>query len=132
MEEYTLETIVNIVLAVINSAKIPAIPVDPALILKGGFLKPGLSAKDMAKEVILRQQEAGVPIGNLPSGQENIAEKMERIRMEVIMKHLLENAKFSIVIPPGTAIAATGASPAGPVAVAGSTVGISIGTAIIS
>jgi hypothetical protein len=132
MEEYTLDKIVNIVLAVINSGVTPAIPVDPTLILAGGFLKPGLSARDMAKEVILRQQEAGIPIGNLPSGGENIAEKMERIRMEVIVKHLLENAKFSIVIPPGTPIAATGASPVGPVAVAGSTVGISIGTAIIS
>lgn len=132
MEEYTLDTIVNIVLAVINSAQTPAIPVDPTLILGGGFLKPGLSARDMAKEVILRQQEAGVPIGNLPSGAESIAEKMERIRMEVIVKHLLENAKFSITIPPGTPIAATGASPTGPVVVAGSTVGLSVGTGIIS
>lgn len=132
MEEYSLDRIVNIVLAVINSAQTPAIPVDPTLILGGGFLKPGLSARDMAKEVILRQQEAGVPIGNLPSGEENVTEKMERIRMEVIVKHLLENLKLTVVIPPGTPIAATGASPAGPVAVAGSTVGISIGTGIVS
>lgn len=132
MEEYSLDTVINIISAVINSAQTPAIPVDPTLILGGGFLKPGLSARDMAKEVILRQQEAGVPIGNLPSGEESVAEKMERIRMEVIVKHLLENLKLSIVIPPGTPIVATGASPAGPVVVAGSTTGISVGTGIIS
>lgn len=132
MEEYSLDTVINIISAVINSAQTPAIPVDPTLILGGGFLKPGLSARDMAKEVILRQQEAGVPIGNLPSGEESVAEKMERIRMEVIVKHLLENLKLSIVIPPGTPIVATGASPTGPVVVAGSTTGISVGTGIIS
>jgi hypothetical protein len=78
MEEYTLDKIVNIVLAVINSGVTPAIPVDPTLILAGGFLKPGLSARDMAKEVILRQQEAGIPIGNLPSGGENIGHNKRR------------------------------------------------------
>ena len=132
MEEYSIDTVIKIISAVINSAKTPAIPVDPALILAGGFLKPGLSARDMAKEIILRQQEAGIPIGNLPSGEESVAEKMERIRMEVVVKHLLENAKFTIVIPPGTPVAATGASPTGPVVVAGATTGISVGTGIIS
>lgn len=132
MEEINIDDIIKIVLAVINSAKIPAIPVDPTLILGGGFLKPGISARDMAKEIISRQQEAGVPIGNLPSGAENIAEKMERIRMEVLTQHLLENLKLSIVIPPGTPIVATGASPTGPVVVAGATTGIGVGTGIVS
>lgn len=132
MEQYTIDDIVNIVLAVINSGKTPAIPIDPGTILAGGFIRPGLSARDMAKEVIFRQQEAGAPIGNLPSGEESITEKMERIRMEVIVKHILENAKISIVIPPGVPVAATGASPVGPVAVAGVTTGLGIGTGIIS
>jgi hypothetical protein len=130
--EYKIEDIINIVLAVLKSGKTPAIPMSAGLILAGGFLRSGASARDMAKEIISRQQEAGIPIGNLPSGAENIAEKMERIRMEVIVQHLLENIKISVVLPPGIPVAATGVSPSGPVAVVGVTTGIAIGTAIIS
>lgn len=132
MEEINIDDVIQIVLAVIKSIKTPAIPIDPNLIASGGFLKPGMSAKEMARKIIERQQDAGVPIGNLPSGAENIAEKMERIRMEVITESLLENLKISVVIPPGTPIVATGASPTGPVVVAGATTGLSIGTAVVS
>lgn len=132
MENYTIEDVINIVLGVLNSGKTPAIPLSAGLILGGGFLRPGASARELAKKVILRQQEAGIPIGNLPSGAENLAEKMERIRMEVIVQHLLENVKISVVLPPGIPVAATGVSPSGPVAVVGVTTGIAIGTAVIS
>jgi hypothetical protein len=68
----------------------------------------------------------------LPSGAENIAEKMERIRMEVIVENLLENANFTVALPAGIPITATGISPTGPVVVQGVTVGLGIGTAVIS
>jgi hypothetical protein len=132
MEEISIEQIINYILGIINSGKTPALPIPPPLVLTGGFTRTGMSARDMAKEVILRQQEAGVPIGNLPSGEENVSEKMERIRMEVIIKHLLENAKFTVVLPAGIPVTAVGASPLGPVLVQGTTVGFGIGTAVIS
>ena len=132
MEDISIEQIINIILAVIKSGKTPALPIPPPLVLTGGFTRSGMSARDMAKEVILRQQEAGVPIGNLPSGAENISEKMERIRMEVIIKHLLENAKFTVVLPAGIPVTATGACAVGPVVVQGVTVGLGTGTAVMS
>jgi hypothetical protein len=132
MEELPIDKLIEFILSVINSAKTPALPIPAALVLKGGFLKSGLSARDMAKEIIFRQQEAGAPIGNLASGAENVSEKMERIRMEVITKHLLENAKFTVALPPGLPVTATGASPLGPVVVQGVTVGLGLGTASIS
>jgi hypothetical protein len=132
MEEINIDQIVATIFSIINLGKTPALPIPPPLVLTGGFTRTGMSARDMAKEVILRQQEAGVPIGNLPSGAENISEKMERIRMEVIIKHLLENAKFTVVIPAGVPVTATGASPVGPVVVQGVTVGLGTGTAVMS
>lgn len=132
MEEINIDQIIATILAILNSGKTPALPIPAPLVLTGGFTRTGMSARDMAKEVILRQQEAGVPIGNLPSGAENISEKMERIRMEVIIKHLLENAKFTVALPAGIPITAVGASPLGPVVVQGTTVGLGIGTAVIS
>jgi hypothetical protein len=132
MEEYSIEEIINIVLAVLSSMKTPALPIPAAAILAGGFIRSGMSARDMAKEIISRQQEAGIPIGNLPSGGENISEKMERIRMEVITKNLIENCKLSIVLPQGIPIIATGICPTGPVVVTGVTTGLGIGTGVIS
>jgi hypothetical protein len=132
MEEINIDDVIQIVLAVIKSIKTPAIPINPNLVLGGGFLKPGMSPGKMARDIIERQQDAGIPIGNLPSGAENVSEKMERIRMEVIVENLIENLNLSVVIPPGTPIVATGASPTGPVVVAGATTGLSVGTGIVS
>jgi hypothetical protein len=101
-------------------------------ILFGGFNKSGLSATDIAREIIERKQQIGVPIGNLPDGSESIDEKMERIRVEVILKHLFLNARFLVAIPAGTAVKAEGVSGAGiPVTVVGATITNTLGTAII-
>jgi hypothetical protein len=132
MEEISIDKIIEIIMGVIKSGKTPALPIPAPLVLTGGFTRTGMSARDMAKEVIIRQQEAGAPIGNLPSGAENVSEKMERIRMEVIVEHLLENAKFTVVLPAGIPVTAVGASPLGPVVVQGVTTGLGIGTSVIS
>ena len=132
MEELPIDELIQFILSVINSGKTPALPIPLPLVLTGGFTRSGLSARDMAKEIIFRQQEAGVPIGNLPSGAENISEKMERIRMEVITENLLANAKLTVVLPAGIPITATGASPTGPVVVQGVTTGLGAGTGVIS
>jgi hypothetical protein len=132
MEELPIDELIQFILSVINSGKTPALPIPLPLVLTGGFTRSGLSARDMAKEIIFRQQEAGVPIGNLPSGAENISEKMERIRMEVITENLLANAKLTVVLPAGIPITAVGASPTGPVVVQGVTTGLGAGTGVIS
>jgi hypothetical protein len=129
--ELNIEQVLNILQGVIAINKVPAPPVAPPLILSGGFQRSGLSARDMAKEVIIRMQEAGAVIGPLPDGSDSITEKMERIRMEVIVKHLLENARFTIVLPPGIPVASTGTGPTGPVVTQGVTTSIAIGTAIL-
>lgn len=131
MADITTEQIIQIVQAVIKTNQTVALPVPPPLILAGGFQRQGLSAREMAKEVILRQQEAGAPIGALPDGSESVTEKMERIRMEVIVRHLLENARLSIVIPAGIPVTTAGVCAVGPVSTQGATVSFGIGTGII-
>ena len=125
------EEIVQVVQAVIATNSASALPVPPPLILAGGNSRSGLSARIMAKEIIIRQQEAGAPIGNLPDGEESISEKMERIRMEVIVRHLLENAKFTVVVNSGIPVTATGVCAVGSVAVQGVTISFGTGTAIM-
>lgn len=98
-----------------NTVKAPDIP-KPILLLSKE--KNGLSAREMAREVIIRQAEAGAPVGLLEDGQESVSEKMERIRMEVIVKHLLQNGKISVAIPPFSInVIGQGESAVGPVSV---------------
>lgn len=109
-----------------SSASIPA-----PLILVGSPQRVGLSAIKIASRIIQRKTEAGLPVGNLPSGAVSPDELMERIRIEEIIKALQEDAKITVAIPPGTALTAAGASPSGPVTVVGTTITITTGYAVI-
>lgn len=126
-----MEELIGIIKAVIdqNQTKAPVIPAP--LILSGGFQKSGLSASDIAKEIIIRQQEAGIPIGALADGSENPSEKMELIRVQVLLRHLLENARITVVMPAGTPVTASGVCLVGAVQVQGATTSYTVGTGII-
>jgi hypothetical protein len=110
--------------------KTPQVP--PILILTGSELKEGLSAREVAKRIILSQNEAGAPIGQLPTGEDSISEKMEYIRVREIFEHLITNAIFQVVIPAGVPVQAYGVGADGvPVTVNGVTTTPAIGYAII-
>jgi len=105
--------------------------VPTPLILVGVPSRPGLSPTKIASEIIQRKSQAGLPVGNLPSGAVSPDEIMERIRAEVYVKALQEDAKLTVAIPPGTTLTAAGASPSGPVTVFGSTITFTTGYAVI-
>jgi hypothetical protein len=127
-----INDIQSLVNALESKQKTPPKTFSAEQILFGGFNKGGLSAVDIAREIIERKQQIGIPIGDLPDGSENIDEKMERIRVEVLLKHLFLNARILIAIPAGIAVKAEGVSGAGvPVTVAGITISNALGTAII-
>lgn len=131
MANLSTQEVIQAVSGVIQDSKAPALPIPPPLILAGGFQRKGLSAREIAKEIIVRQQEAGAIPGALPSGAENISEKMELIRVETIIRYLLEEARIITVIPPGLPVTTTGISPAGTVVSQGATVSFGVGTSII-
>ena len=131
MATVTTNQIIQLLNGIISDQTPSALPLPPPIILLGGFQRKGLSARAMAKEVIVRQQEAGAPIGALPDGSESITEKMERIRMEVIVRYLLEEARLTVVIPAGIPVTTTGISPSGTVVSQGATVSFSVGTGVL-
>jgi len=100
----------------------PAVPTP--LIMVGVPLRSGLSPTKIASNIIARKSEAGLPVGALPSGAVNPDEIMERVRIEEIVKALLEDMIISVAIPPGITLTAAGVSAAGPVSVFGSTITI--------
>lgn len=119
------------IMKVLEGLRTPAPVIPPPTILVGAPLRPGLSASLIAAKIIARQSEAGAPAGVLPSGNENIAELMEIIRIEEIINALLTDARIDVAIPIGIPVQAIGANSGGPLQALGTTTGIGTGTGII-
>jgi len=97
-------------------------PIPSPLIYVGVPRRQGLSPTKIASKIIARKNEAGLPVGALPSGEVNPEEIMWRIAVEEIIKAFQEEAVLRVALPPGITLTASGISPAGPVTVFGSTI----------
>lgn len=98
--------------------KLPSIP--PVLLMVGSKIRPGLSSKTIASNIIRRQSEIGAHIGPMADGSENVMEKMYVIIVEEIINAIVNQAKVDIVLDPGAInIIANGANAGGPVVVQG-------------
>ena len=123
----------DILKSILGTFKIPDVPpppIDPISILSSAK-NPGLSPRKTGAEIIARQSEAGAPFGPLPSGTDNVAEKMEVIRIQEIVKALQQDARITVSIPPGILVTGTAISPVGPLPVIGVTTSNHIGYAVI-
>lgn len=105
--------------------------VPPPLIYIGVPKRTGLSATKIASRIISRKNEAGLPVGNLPSGTVSPDEIMERIRIEEIINALHEDAVITITIAPGITLTAAGVNGGGPMNVIGSTIVFATGYGVI-
>lgn len=74
----------------------------------GGRLKQGLSAQEIAANIIRRHAEIGVPNGDLPDGSKNLSVQLEKARVEEITEAILTRAKITTVIPPGVSFTGGG------------------------
>jgi hypothetical protein len=108
----------------------PAPPVPSPLIL-GVAKKPGLSATKIASRIIERQSEAGIPSGTLPDGTVSPDEVMEVIRIEEIIKGILEDMKITVVLKPGVQSIGTGTGPTGPIVVNSNSINLGEGFALV-
>ena len=120
IKDLPLKDILKSILSIFKIPDVPTPPIDPISIL-GSIKNPGLSPRKIASNIIARQSEAGAPFGPLPSGSDNVAEKMEMIRVEEIIKSLQQDARITVSIPPGILVNGTAMSPVGPLPVIGTT-----------
>lgn len=127
----SLSNVIKLITSIFTKVDTPISPLPPPLILTGANLRPGMSAKEMASNIIARQSEAGAPVGNLYSDGVNIAEAMEVIRCEELLKMLQMKSKIEIVIPPGVPVVSVGANAGGPVISQGVTSQIAQGYGVI-
>lgn len=127
----SINKIFDAISSAINASRTPPAEIPTALLFTSARMRPGLSPITTASKIITRQGEAGAPVGALPSGEPNINEMMEIIRVEEIFKALLEDARIDIAVEPGIPLEAQGANSAGPVIAIGLTTGIGKGNGII-
>lgn len=127
----SISDIFKVVSGVIDAARTPPPVIPSALLLAGSKLRPGLSPIMIASKIISRQNEAGAPIGVLPSGAPNVSEAMEVIRVEEIINAILTEARIDVAINPGITLTASGGNAGGPIQVIGTTIGIGSGNGII-
>lgn len=108
-----IKTVLGLLKGVISPST-PSKALPTPAVLAGGRLKSGLSAIDIASEIIRRKKDIGIPISPLPSGGDNLDLMMETIRVEVIIEALLKDARIQVAIPPGTNVTVAGGNAGGP------------------
>ena len=96
----TIKDIINVLKNAFKNQQLPNTPNAP-LIAIGSEFKPGLSAIDIASEIIRLKKLIGIPITPLPNGGDNLDLQMEVIRIQVIIEHLKKNASIVVATKPG-------------------------------
>jgi hypothetical protein len=105
----SIEAICKGISNAIEKARTPAQKIPAILAYCCAINRPGLSAMTLASRIIQRQSEAGAPFGAAADGTANIAEAMERIRAEEIIRAIRMESFVEVVIPPA-GIQVTGAN----------------------
>jgi len=128
----TITGVINIITTAFAIPNAPVAPLPPPLILTGGALRPGLSAKEIAARIISKQSKSGRQVGNVFADGDNVEESMELIRIQEIIDALLYESVVNVAIQPGTSVSTVGVGNLGaPVVSQGFTTTIGIGSGII-
>lgn len=113
-----IENICESITKLLNKARAPLVAIPGVILACSAIKRPGLSAMMIASNIIRRQSEAGAPVGPAADGSRNIAEAMEVIRVEELLKAIHLDGKVEIVIPAGAITSVgSGANSGGPVVV---------------
>ena len=128
----SIKGILNLILDLFKVPEPPIEPLPPPLIMVGAKLRPGISAQNIAAEIISKQSEAGRVVGNVFADGPNVEEAMELIRVTEIVNSILNEARVDVVIPPGVQVTTVGIGNLGaPVVSQGATTSMGIGDGII-
>lgn len=128
----TISGIINLILTAFIIPEPPIAPLPPPLLVAGATLRPGLSAKEIAANIISRQSKSGRQVGNIFVDGENVEEAMELIRIEEIIDALLNKSVVNVAIAPGVSVMTVGPGNLGfPVVGQGFTTTIASGNGII-
>jgi hypothetical protein len=129
----SISGVLNIILGVFTTTEQPLTPLPPPLILAGAKLRTGISAKELASNVISRGSEANGAVGDVFADGPNVDEAKELIRAEELVDMLLTKSVVNVVIPPGISVTTVGVGNLGaPVLAQGVTTNMGVGQGILS
>jgi hypothetical protein len=123
----TINGIVETLLSLFSMAKEPASQLPPALNLIGAKLKPGMSGRNLAADIITEMEsELGIPMtDDATFGEPNSAAGAVFSMANNMVSHIQENASVQGVLGPASInITATGANGGGPIVVNGTNLGL--------
>lgn len=120
IKNISTKDILGAILAIFKIPDVPAPPIDPATILESAK-NPGLSARKMWSNYLSELPSAGAPFGPMPSGAENVSEKVALVMYNSIIKGIQQDARITVSIPPGITVNGIAMSPVGPLPVVGVT-----------
>lgn len=116
----TIQKICDGIEKAIKYCRVPLTYIPATILVCSAIQRPGLSAMIIAANIIKRQTEAGAPYGPSADGSANVAEAMERIRVEEMVKALKMDSRVQVGIPVGgIQITASGGNAGGPIQVVG-------------
>lgn len=123
----SINNILNILLGIFSLPQKPANKIPPALLLVGAKLKPGMSPRNLAANMMSKlETEAGIPVNDAATyGEKNPVAAFSLISAKEIVGHIQDNANVQGAFGPSAInILATGANAGGPIIVQGTNVGI--------
>ena len=128
----TIKNICDVLNNVLSAARGPIQKINANILAASTTNRPGISPSLVATRIIMRQSEAGAPVGPNSSTGRNVSEAMERIRVEEIVRALKMDAVIQVGILPGEIkISGEAHTPAGPLKVDGWNTNAVYGSGII-
>ena len=128
-----IQNICDNITKAIEAVRVPFTYIPATILVCSAVKRPGLSAMIIASNIIKRQSEAGAPFGPAADGSANVAEAMERIRVEEMVRALKMDANIQVGIPiGGITVSVSGANAGGPFTATGPNVNAVHGGGIMS
>ena len=130
----SISKVLNLLLSAFNLPRKPAPKIPPFLLLIGAELRPGMSGRELAANIISKMEsEAGIPMGDIFGDGPNAVKSLILLQSNEGVKHIQTKAKVSSVIKPGSVqVTVVGANAAGTLVAQGSNTSITESSGIMS
>ncbi len=106
-------------------------PKIPAPLIANANKRTGISYIDMTRKLMAIMNDKGFKIGTHVDGTPDFMMILCENMFKIIVDTLKYDAAFSVSIPPGIKVTASGGNAGGPIQVAGQTITYAVGSAII-
>jgi len=130
----SISKVLNLLLSAFNLPRKPAPKIPPFLLLIGAELRPGMSGRELAANIISKMEsEAGIPMGDIFGDGPNAVKSLILLQANESVKHIKTKARVSSVIKPGSVqVTVVGANAAGTLVASGSNTSITENSGIMS